>query len=337
MNRLGAALLRRGERALARLGRRSAVFMYHRVAREPLDPWDLCVTPENFAEQMAVLRAAARPCDLTLAAAPDRDARPRVAVTFDDGYRDNLLNALPILERYEIPATIFVVSGAIGATREFWWDALERAVLTPAVLPERLEITAAGRTRTWTLGAEAEDLRAWRADEDDAASPRQVLFLALWEVLVALDPPEREAILDSLMVWAGVEAAAPAERLTMSAEEIARLAAHPLIAIGAHTVGHASLPHLAPEAQRREIADSKTALEAITGRPVTRFAFPFGRHDASAEAIVRETGFAAAVTSRPAAVTALAHPLALPRLQAVDGDGDAFVVRARRWIPDLAA
>ena len=77
--------------------------------------------------------------------------RPLV-VTFDDGYADNLYNAKPLLERYEIPATIFLTSGCIGQNREFWWDELDRMLLQPKTLPRALHLNIDGTTHDWDLG-----------------------------------------------------------------------------------------------------------------------------------------------------------------------------------------
>src|SRR4051812_45419166 len=110
--------------------------MYHRVATPGSDPWDLAVSPERFEAQMAHLRRRRTP--LSLAEFMRRleagdlpcDA---AAVTFDDGYADNLINARPRLQRHEIPATVYLVSDAVGSDREFWWDELARMFLDEPV------------------------------------------------------------------------------------------------------------------------------------------------------------------------------------------------------------
>ncbi len=101
-------------RALGLGGRRRAgVLMYHRVADEISDPWGLCVTPDHFAQHMELL--ARHNAQIDLADLHGRKGYApfgrRIAVTFDDGYLDNFTQAVPILERYGIPATIFVVAG----------------------------------------------------------------------------------------------------------------------------------------------------------------------------------------------------------------------------------
>src|SRR5262249_8195308 len=106
---------------------RSLILMYHRIARVERDVWSMCVTPEHFEEHLEVL-SRHRPVRLN-------EWKPRgwfkgslsCAITFDDGYADNL-HAACLLKRFGIPATFFVTTGYIGSGREFWWDELERVV-----------------------------------------------------------------------------------------------------------------------------------------------------------------------------------------------------------------
>jgi peptidoglycan/xylan/chitin deacetylase (PgdA/CDA1 family) len=330
------AIARRAERGLERLGFASGILMYHRVARESYDPWDLCVTPRHFAEQMEVLKSAAA-CEPLASFSNRRWSRPsrraRLAITFDDGYRDNVVNALPILERYEIPATIFIVSGSIGSAQEFWWDTLERCLLRPERIPATLELEIAGGRQCWALrddDAERGDGRsAWRADSGRPTA-RQRAFLDLWELLVTMDTGERDRHLDALVSWAGIDAAPATERLPMSLDELVELAKHPLITIGCHTVAHSRLPDLPPAAQRRAIGDCRDALEEWTGREITTFSYPYGRYNRVTSAIVRDLAFVLACSSRPATVTPLSDRWAMPRLQATDDDGDVF----EHWLLD---
>jgi peptidoglycan/xylan/chitin deacetylase (PgdA/CDA1 family) len=126
-----------------------AILLYHRVARLESDPQQLAVDPERFDAQLTALRATCTPVALVdvpgLLRARRLPKRP-VAVTFDDGYRDNLVTAKPLLERHGVPATVFVASGYVGSGREFWWDELER-LGSPDLHAKLKHAPAAGRER----------------------------------------------------------------------------------------------------------------------------------------------------------------------------------------------
>jgi peptidoglycan/xylan/chitin deacetylase (PgdA/CDA1 family) len=141
-----------------KLASKALILMYHRVAEVDLDPWGLCVTPQYFAEHLSVLQKYAHPISLqqlTQAHRKGKIPHRAVAITFDDGYADNLYNAKPLLERYNIPATVFVATGQIGSQREFWWDELERVLVQPGTLPEKLCLEINGSTHQWELGTAA--------------------------------------------------------------------------------------------------------------------------------------------------------------------------------------
>ena len=134
--------IRKNVRSLARraLVARAMILVYHRVTPLDFDPEWLAVTPDRFAEQMDVLRRHYHVLSLSeLHACLQKGNVPRkaVAVTFDDGYADNLLSARPVLERYDVPATFFVTTGKLDQTSEFWWDELGSLLLETPKLPGR--------------------------------------------------------------------------------------------------------------------------------------------------------------------------------------------------------
>jgi peptidoglycan/xylan/chitin deacetylase (PgdA/CDA1 family) len=186
-------------RVVRRLGRgftpQGVILMYHRIADVELDPWDLCVTPQHFAEHLEVLQKYAHPISLKqLAIAHQNGNIPRraVAITFDDGYVDNLYQAKPLLERYKIPSTVFVSSGYMGQPREFWWDELERLLLRPGRLPNKLCLDINANPQQWELGAGAdyseEDYQRDRHISPWQAEPGSRLFFyySLWQQLKPL-------------------------------------------------------------------------------------------------------------------------------------------------------
>ena len=306
--------------------------MYHRICQATCDPWAITVAPADFAEQLAVLAETRAAVDLAAFGSPDTYTRhgSRLAVTFDDGYVDNLKTALPILERYELPATLFVVGNAIGRRREFWWDALQRAILESGPLPSELVFEFGTQSYAYSVAAESADLvdAGWRADQSLPRTPRQRLFSQLWGAIVVLEPAEQDAAVDHLLSWAGQPLTPPPDRLPVDAEQFAVLAEHPLVTIGNHTLDHVSLPDLRPEQQLAQVIGGHRRIQELIGRPPDRFSYPFGRYAAPTRAVLQEFGVATACTSVPEPAVAGDDPLALPRLQATSMDGDQF----SRWL-----
>ena len=143
---------------------RPLILMYHRIASEPNDPWGLSVSSENFEQQLQVLRRTRRPFPLAdfvrnlMAGALPPNA---VALTFDDGYVDNLEAAKPLLAAADVPATVFVATGYLDRPEEFWWDELSRLVLSGRG-PHSFELSIGGQAVHVDRGAdiiEREDRR----------------------------------------------------------------------------------------------------------------------------------------------------------------------------------
>jgi peptidoglycan/xylan/chitin deacetylase (PgdA/CDA1 family) len=310
------SLVGRVSRALARLRPHATILLYHRVAREAHDPWRQCVAPEHFVEQMQVL--AERAQVVPLASLPEaiggrRLARPMVALTFDDGYLDNLQTAKPILERYDLPATVFLVSGWLGRSRLFWWDELARLVFEPDALPEKLTLEVGGRRFHW----------------GDVTGARQTLHDRLWRFLQSLVDACQQDALEQVATWARMPRPAADGARPLEPDEALRLAEGGLIEIGAHSETHPPLDQLAPAAQAREIEGSKMALEKLFGRRIDGFSFPYGIRGREAARIVRRAGYVRACNSRPRLLSRRTNPLALPRIVVGDWDGAAFERRLR--------
>lgn len=321
------------------------VLLYHRVGESGSDPFGLSVTPRHFGEHLEVLRKLGRPMSLQqLVQALRRGERPRraVVVTFDDGYADNLHNARPLLERYDIPATVFVATGHIEDKREFWWDELDRLLLQPGTLPETLCMEVGGRTYQWNLGEAADySEESYRRDcgwdcympEADDPGPRQRLYRALHGLLRTLPSEERQQAIGELLTWAGKDAAGRPTHRALSLNEVSDLVRDELIEVGAHTVTHPVLSALPAAAQRDEIKQSKVKLESILGRPVTTFSYPFGGpsdYTAETMAAVRSAGFDCACSTLGEVVRQRADLFQLPRFTIQDCDGERFSRIVRR-------
>jgi peptidoglycan/xylan/chitin deacetylase (PgdA/CDA1 family) len=313
-----------------------AVLYYHRVAAPAADPLLLAVSPPRFSAQLEVLRRRAHVVplvDLAEALAAGRSIRKHVALTFDDGYADVLTAALPLLERHEVPVTVFVTTGNAATGQAFWWDELEHLVLRPPRLPSPVELTLDGRRHRWVPGDDGPVPAPWSVAARGPRGPRQRMYLDLMRLLRPLASTERERALLELRALTG--GATPAADRPLARAEVERLAASPLVTLGAHTISHPALAGLPPAAQRDEIRGSKRWLEEVSGRPVPAFAYPFGEprdYTSTTVAQVHEAGFAVACTTQPGAVWRGVDRLRLPRLVVRDWDSETFGRILRSWL-----
>jgi peptidoglycan/xylan/chitin deacetylase (PgdA/CDA1 family) len=325
-----------------RWGAPAVILMYHRVTELANDPHLLAVAPEHFGQQLEAIGAIGVPLRLSELVQALQQGRvpPRaVAVTFDDGYADNLHNAKPLLARHGVPATVFVTAGQVGRQREFWWDELDRLLLQPGVLPPVLRLSVSGGMREWRLDA-AETYteqdhrrdRHWHIERREDPGPRQRLFRALFELIYALPSEQKWRVLAEVAARASVASMARPSHRTLTPEELARLAGDGLVDIGAHTMTHPVLATLPPADQRQEIRESKACLEAILGRPVVSFAYPHGSSTPEAVASLAQAGYSYACGSRAEAVFQGADLFHLPRLVVRNWDGDAFARWLRWWV-----
>jgi peptidoglycan/xylan/chitin deacetylase (PgdA/CDA1 family) len=329
------SLLQKGARHLKyRFLQGALILVYHRINEAGLDPWSLSVSPDHFAEHLAVLRQSFHPTSLQALAQSLQDgAKPKpksIVITFDDGYADNLYHAKPILERFDCPATIFLVTGAIGSAHEFWWDELSSLLLQPDSLPERLDLTIQGETHSWQLGKAAEYSQDdysryvnWRAGQP-APSFRHDLYRQLWQLIQPLSSEEQNNVMNALRAWAGNESNRPMHRI-LDQRECLELAKAEQIEIGAHTIHHPSLASLPHELQCTEIAESKRDLENLLNQPVRFFSYPFGKHyDPKTIALVKDNGFYAACCNESGVVNSNTDPFQLPRIHIPDCSGAEF-------------
>ncbi len=327
-----ATLQRITDRVRARLAGGALILLYHHVADLPTDPERLGVSPRHFAEHLEVVRRQGRPVRLQELVRRGGPPPPRaVAVTFDDGYRDNLLAARPLLERHDVPATVFVTAGYLGRGREFWSDELERALLGPGPLPATLDLLIDGRRHRWTLGEAA---GGGAGPETARSGPRHRLYRSLHRLLRPLPDEAREPMMDALLAWAGAAPEVRESRRMLDEGEVARLAEGGLVEVGAHTLTHPVLAAVGAGRQEAEIRGSKARLEAILGRPVTSFAYPYGyRTDYTGRTVglVKRAAFACACAAFPGLVWAATDPFQLPRLAVPDGDGEALARQLHRW------
>lgn len=342
MNIRGSFRGRRLARRLwSRVTRHAAILLYHRVAEDRHDPWSLCVSPRHFAQHLEVL--ARHHHAVTLAALQSELQQRRmpqrsIVITFDDGYADNLHSALPLLEHWGLPATVFVASWWVGKRRAFWWDDLERLLLRPAALPASLQLYATGGWHRWSLAETSVDLMAERRDRcDQTADPdfRRSLHQSVYDLLRPLPHGERENLLADLRAWARADPDGRSSSRPLDLDELQNMARCELIEVGAHTVHHPQLAGLSATEQQAEIEGSKRFLEDVINQPVRSFAYPFGKptdYTSETIALTRNAGFTGACSNFPGPVRRTTDCFQLPRFYVTDCDGDEFSRRLSGWL-----
>ena len=284
----------------------SVALVYHRVVAGQRDPFELCVTPDQFADHLAGVRSLATVVSLDELLTPADS--PRVAITLDDGYSDALTDAVPVLEATDTPATIFVSTDTLEDGRVFWWDRLAALVYRAPVGRTRRTIEVAGqpiRLRLWHRGTRFETIAE------------------LHRALQTLPPATIEAHLDELecQIGDGTAAIAGSDRAyriapRLDVDGVRKLAANPLVTIGAHTRTHPWLASLPPDEQRAEIEGGRDTLRDVLGADVTTFAYPYGTaasFSAVTPSLVADAGFESAWTTERGRVPATGDRFVLPR------------------------
>lgn len=332
---MSAALLLR--RLARRAVSRGVILLYHRVVQKDFDPQLLCVSPGNFTGHMDVLRStyrAVRLQDLTEPRPSDAWSPCKVAVTFDDGYADNILYANPILDRYGIPATIFVTSGLIGTDRQPYWDELAYLFLRGQSLPPKLELTINDEKKSWEFGNEPPVDERWNLLQQSRPG-RQSAYQELSDRLRSLPEAGREGILSQVRAWgSGVQSATPLDRF-LTAEELVRLSDNGQMEIGAHTVTHSNLAILPAEEQRAEIVQGKRWLEDVIQRKVKSFAYPYGGKDNYTRQtidILKAEGFDCACSNFASTVWFGTDRYQLPRMLVRNWPAEEFADRLDRFL-----
>jgi len=304
-------------------GGRLSILIFHRVlpAPDPIFPGE--VDARQFDQIVGWVKdwCHVLPLDEACARLKAGTLPPRAAaITFDDGYADNHDQALPILRRHGLCATFFVATGFLDGGR-MWNDTVIEALRhCPRAEVDLAGVVPAGARPDGTpLAPLVLPLRT--------PGERADAIQAVLGAIKYLQPAHRLSVADDLAHHCGVK---PANDLMMTSDQVRALRRQGM-QIGAHTCSHPILAKLPAAQARDEIAASKTALESLLGERVDMFAYPNGRpgQDYSDEsvAIVRELGFAVAVSTAPGAARAGSDLFQLPRFTPWDRTRGRFGLR----------
>jgi peptidoglycan/xylan/chitin deacetylase (PgdA/CDA1 family) len=267
----------------------AGILMYHRVIESAdADPYALgmCVTRQNFEAQLAYIKDNfdVRPLRELVDLSRKGLTMPAraLAITFDDGYLDNIEIAAPLLRASGLPATFFIAVGGLDDGTELWWDRVIGAVYRTARtemdgavigLPGSIDLARGVRQHSVQLILD----HLWRQEPSMLEDRIQALCKALGEVR---DTP------------ADCPVAAP----RMTRAHIRQLSEQGF-EIGAHTVRHVNMRQLTPEQAAEEIRTSRRALQSLCGTTIRSFAYPSGFHSERLQQMLEAEGFDYAVST----------------------------------------
>jgi peptidoglycan/xylan/chitin deacetylase (PgdA/CDA1 family) len=290
--------------------KRLSILIYHRVlpTPDPMRPDE--PTADDFDWQMRLLRSNFNPLPLVdgveqmlAGSLPER----AVCVTFDDGYADNAQCAMPILKKYDIPATVFVSTAFINGGR-MWNDSLLEALRI--------------------CDGDSLDLRDLDLDcfPLDTFAQRLAAAQSIIHSIKHFAPDVRAGLVEKIESRVGE---LPND-LMLTDAQIQSLVRN-RIAIGAHTVNHPILASVADEVAHAEIRNSKMYLEVLTQMDVDAFAYPNGRpaldYGNQHRNMVEEFGFRAAVSTHWGVATDQSDRFQLPRFSPWDRQQLRFALR----------
>ena len=226
-------------------------------------------------------------------------SRPRLALTFDDGWRDNASHAFPLLQKHRVPASIFLSTDFIGSQRRFWWEAIGETLWG-----------SFGEDARAQLGERLQRLQPGLADElrtERSAQRRSQLLSRLLQRLKDLPADTLQALADSCP--------APPEPHGLDWRQVQALEASGLVRFGPHGASHAILTRLDDRSLERDLRRSHEALAAHCTMPLPVYSYPNGDHDARVCAALARLGYRLALGTQPGLHRSqLASWLSLPRI-----------------------
>lgn len=317
----------------------AVILMYHQVCDKRYDPWGLAVHPDHFDTQLDYLKKNLDVVPVEELAEGARKFRRKatIAITFDDGFRDNYTNAAPILDWHQLPATFYVATRAMKQDHIYWWDTLQDIVFDSEILPVRFDMMVNDTPVQFTFRSDRvltdkvrNQIRAWSYSLP-IPNERVALYMLLWRLVRPLRYAQQNGIITAIRQWADYKTFSTQQSTTMSVREMQMLSQNPLFTVGAHSVHHAMLSRQNPVDQAYEVKESKVEIEKWTGKPVTGFAYPYGDYNAVTQTLLREAGFRYAVSTEPKAVSTGDDPFALPRIPVRNWSVCEFASKLNTW------
>lgn len=289
-----------GQRRLRQAG---VVLMLHRVLptdQEAALPHrqSLCIGQPSFEHLLVWLQRHFDCVPLEQLLQSPAGGRPQLALTFDDGWRDNAELVYPLLARYEVPASIFLSTDFIGTQRGFWWESIGETLWQLAQHPDTKPLLEA-------LAGVAHPVPA-QLLESHFSPARSLALAAYLQSLKDLLATQLQQLADLCPV--------PEHPQAMTWEQVQDMERSGLIRFGPHGASHAILDQLADEELTSEVIRSRDMLAKQCTAPLPVYCYPNGNHDARVRAAVAAAGYSHALSTQSGLVQSGNELLALPRI-----------------------
>jgi peptidoglycan/xylan/chitin deacetylase (PgdA/CDA1 family) len=264
---------------------RLLVLGWHNVASTWLFPSNSGAGPKGMERQLRFLRRSTNVVDLREALAALTTGRPlpprAVAITFDDGYRDQLELAVPMLERFDLPATFFLIPGVLSRVVRPWWELI-----------------------AWAFMRASRDVVVWDGTTMALQTPtqRRLSLLAVAEQLKRRDRAAREQALEELTKACAPDGNPGDEGMFLDWDGAHQLARRPGVTVASHTYSHSILSQEDGQAQRQDLLESRQQLERELHVQVDLLAYPNGQAgdwSGATVAAAQGVGYTHAVTTMP--------------------------------------
>ncbi|VVO88321.1 polysaccharide deacetylase family protein [Pseudomonas fluorescens] len=259
---------------------------------------ELCVGPKAFEHLLAWLKKHFDCVPLMEILQPGslRSERPKVALTFDDGWRDNAVNAFPLLQKYQVPASIFLSTDFIGSRQRFWWESIGETLWNSHGEKARAHLIEYLQQLGRPLPALCDDPDVQR---------RSLALLHFLQDLKTLSPQDLNRLTDEC----------PQESLPQALDwqQVRSLEASGLIRFGPHGASHAILTGLDDQTLDEELSRSRQALLNGCNRPLPVYCYPNGDNDERVRQHVADHDFPFALGTGTGIYRGANDPLALPR------------------------
>lgn len=266
-----------------RVRRKILVLLYHEI-RRPGNRFEAAVSPENFEKQVCFVRKHFEIVSVSrmLEVMSERKIpeKPLAVITFDDGYRDNLTAAYPVLRKYSAPAIIFIAAESVGNGGAMWTAAVESIFRNSRASAVKLDSLPSRRVFQWKDGGD-ERLKACHEIKTE---------------MKRVPDAVRHAILNELREKMGAEGRSEAGKFPgmLSWEEVRELSKDPLMEIGSHSLTHRMLAKLPPEEAEHELNGSRKRIEEETGEKVLYVSYPGNSYNDQVQRCAQKAGYRAA-------------------------------------------